>query len=65
MAYDGDPEFQRHKTAFGLAVGAMAFGLLIAASGSISDLSGVLKIMAGLLLIGGGAYGLMRYWRSV
>jgi hypothetical protein len=65
MAYGGDRDFQRHKTAFGLAVGAMAFGPLIATSSSISDLSGVLRIIAGLLLIGGGAYGLMRYWRSV
>ena len=65
MAYGGDPDFQMHKTAFGLVIGAMGFGLMIAVGGSLSDLWGVLKIVAGLLLIGGGVYGLMRYWRSV
>ena len=43
----------------------MAFGLLIAVGGSLSDVAGVLRIAAGLLLIGGGAYGLRRYWRSI
>jgi hypothetical protein len=65
MAYTGDDDFQAHKTAVALTGGGIVFGLVIALNGTPGSFWGGVQIVAGLLLAAGGAYGLVRYWRSV